>query len=139
MKRVLIAALLTALSTGSALAEDLAADGQNVFKKYCRACHTVVDNDGNVLFRGGRVGPDLFNVFGRQAGTLPGYKYSKSMIAAGEGGLVWGPKVFDTYIEKPNEMISHTKMMFVGLRDQDDIKALTAYLESVSPDYKPAD
>ena len=52
-----------------------------------------------------RVGPQLNDIFGRSAGGLPGVKYSKSMIQAGEEGLVWNSETLNSFIENPKRLI----------------------------------
>jgi len=69
------------LAAGLAHAQD-AAQGGKVFKK-CKSCHMVGEGAKN------RVGPNLTGVIGRPAGSMDGYKYSKSMLAAGTAGLLW--------------------------------------------------
>ena len=80
----LVLLLLVTLFHGSAYAESVysISSGAKVFKK-CQNCHQIGDGAKN------RVGPQLNNIFGRTAGDLPGVKYSKSMVQAGEEGLVW--------------------------------------------------
>jgi len=118
----------TALSTlsGPTSAGD-AAKGERVFKK-CVACHAVGDGAKN------KVGPQLNDVFGRPAGTIEGYKYSKAMIAAGQDGLVWDETTMATYLAKPRDMIKGTRMAFVGLRKQQDLDNVIAYLATFSSD-----
>ena len=89
MKSVLPALLLFGLAT-SVQADGHAdpAAGEAGFKK-CQACHVVKDADGNVLAgKTGRIGPNLFGIVGRQAGTVEKFRYKKSIVAAGEAGLV---------------------------------------------------
>ena len=63
--------------------------GAAVFKK-CQSCHVVRDDDGTTLAgKRGKSGPNLYGVVGRTAGTLEGFRYKKSIVKAGEGGLVW--------------------------------------------------
>jgi cytochrome c len=112
------------LLSGSALAGDVD-KGKKVFKK-CAACHAVGDNAKN------KVGPHLNDVFGRSAGSIEGYKYSKAMIAAGTDGLVWEEDTLTTYLEKPKAMIKGTKMAFAGLRKQKDFDNILAYLATFS-------
>jgi cytochrome c len=52
-----------------------------------------------------RVGPQLNDIFGRSVGGLPGVKYSKSMIMAGEEGLVWNSETLNSFIENPKRLI----------------------------------
>lgn len=109
---------------GLAIAGD-AAKGEKVFKK-CAACHAVGDGAKN------KVGPQLNEVFGRTAGKAEDYKYSKAMIQAGEEGLVWDETTMATYLEKPKAMIKGTKMAFAGLRKQEDLDNVIAYLATFS-------
>ncbi len=67
------------------------ADGEKIFKK-CAACHSISKGGKN------KIGPALYNVLSRQAGTLPEYKYSKVMIAFAKK---WTPHDMDGFLEKP--------------------------------------
>lgn len=105
--------------SGHAWAQD-AALGEKVFNK-CKACHTT---DGK-----NKVGPSLKGLFGRTAGTLEGYKYSTPMIEAGKGGLIWDEAHFAEYIKDPKAKVKGTKMAFAGLKKDDEIANLVAYLK----------
>lgn len=95
------AAVLAVLSTG-AMAQDVA-KGEKVMRK-CKACHMVANGD-EVLFKGGKTGPNLFGIVGRPAGSFEGYKYSKSMLEAGEKGLVWDMETLAGYLENPSAFL----------------------------------
>lgn len=117
-------ALFTAISMGAlpigqSQAQDTAA-GEKVFAK-CKTCHTVEDKN--------KVGPSLKGVIGRTAGTHPGFKYSTSMIEAGKGGLVWDDAKLTEYLHDPKAMIKGTKMAFSGLKKDDEIANVIAYLK----------
>ncbi|MEC7437700.1 MAG: cytochrome c family protein [Pseudomonadota bacterium] len=105
-------------SAGPALAGDIEA-GAKVFKK-CKACH-VVDKEKN------RTGPHLVKLFGRTAGSLEGYKYSKAMKAS---GIVWDEETLAGYLRAPKKYVKGTKMAFVGLKKDADIENIIAYLKS---------
>jgi len=105
-------------SAGPALAGDIEA-GAKVFKK-CKACH-VVDKEKN------KTGPHLVNLFGRTAGWLDGYKYSKAMKAS---GIVWDEETLAGYLRAPKKYVKGTKMAFVGLKKDADIENIIAYLKS---------
>jgi cytochrome c len=94
----LIAASLVMLGTG-AMAEGDAAKGEKDFKK-CKACHAITNGD-EVIFKGGKTGPDLFGMIGRQAGTVEGFKYGASIVEAGEAGLIWSEETLIEYIKDP--------------------------------------
>ena len=131
-----LAVALAVAATGAAWAQGDAAKGERVFKK-CKACHTL---DGKR-----RIGPTLQGIFGRQAGTAEGFKYSSDMKAAGEGGLVWNEETLGTYIKKEKKKglkyfigsyidkdKAKTKMAFPGLKKDADIENLIAYLKQVT-------
>ena len=111
------------LAAGQAAAQDAAA-GEKVFTK-CKACH-VADEDKN------KIGPSLIGVIGKTAGTHPGFKYSKAMVEAGEGGLVWDDANLTAYLRAPKEVVKGTKMAFPGLKKDDDIANVIAYLKQFS-------
>jgi cytochrome c len=106
--------------SGQALAQDVAA-GEKVFAK-CKACH-VADEDKN------KIGPSLMGVIGRTAGTYAGFKYSTAMVDAGTGGLVWDDANLTTYLHDPKAMVKGTKMAFPGLKKDDEIANVIAYLK----------
>lgn len=115
----LLATLLCPLST---LAQEGDAEaGAAVFKK-CVTCH-VVDSDKN------KVGPSLKGLFGRKAGTHPDFNYSSGMKAAGEGGLVWDETTLRDYLHNPKAKVKGTKMAFAGVKKDDEITNLIAYLK----------
>ena len=130
MKKILSIALVASLIASPSLASGDVEAGKKVFKK-CIACHAI---DGDTKKKSG---PSLDGVFGRTAGTLEGFKYSKAMIAAGEGGLVWTEETMAQWLTKPKDMIKKTKMAFAGLKKEEDIKNIEAYLLTFSPDYEP--
>jgi cytochrome c len=111
---------IVALSAGQSAAQDAAA-GEKVFAK-CKACH-VIDQDQN------KVGPSLKGVVGRTAGTHPGFKYSTGMVEAGKAGLVWDDAKLTEYLRAPREMIKGGKMAFPGLKKDEDLANVIAYLK----------
>lgn len=120
------AALLVAASVGQALAADPSVEnGEEVFKK-CRACHDVGPDAKNKL------GPVLNGLFGRKAGTIPGFAYSDANHKAGEAGWVWSEETLTRYLENPREAMPGNKMAFAGLRDEQDRRDLIAYLKTFS-------
>jgi cytochrome c len=120
---VFAALSIVTLAAGQAEAQDAAA-GETVFKK-CAACH-VADKDTN------KIGPSLHGVIGRTAGTHPNFSYSKAMIEAGQGGLVWDEANLTTYLHDPKAMVKGTKMAFAGLKKDDEIANVIAYLKQFS-------
>ena len=94
------------------------ADGEKVFKK-CAACHSIAKGKGN------KIGPALFGVLGRQAGSLVDYKYSKAMIAHGKP---WTFEEMNSFLTKPKDWVKGTKMSFVGLKNAKDRAAVILYM-----------
>lgn len=120
-----IAAAATLLiAVQSAGAQDAAA-GEKLFAK-CKACHAVGEGAKN------RVGPHLNELMGRTAGTVESYRYSKAMAKAGEEGLVWNDETLKTYLTSPKAMVKGTKMAFSGLKDEEDLANMIAYLSTFS-------
>lgn len=107
-----------------AAAQDAAA-GQRVFNQ-CRACHTV-DQGG----RNG-VGPNLHGVFGRRAAALEGFRYSAPMRAKAGEGLVWNADNLRAYLTDPKAVVPAGSMAFVGIRNEQQLNDLLAYLERAS-------
>lgn len=115
--------VLVALPIGpaSAIADEVE-DGSAVFEENCNACHK--------LGRANNFGPNLIGVVGRQPGSYPGYRYTRSMRAFGEG-KTWSEDMLFEYIELPRRMVRGTKMSFPGLKDAEKRRKVIAYLKSI--------
>ena len=100
------------------LASSTAADGGKVFKK-CVACHSIAKGGGN------KIGPALWGVLGRQAGSISDYKYSKAMV---EYGKRWSFEEINNFLIKPKDWIKGTKMSFAGLKNAKDRAAVILYM-----------
>ena len=112
---------------GQLLAMGDLAHGQKVFKK-CSACHMIVSDGKNMI------GPNLWGVIGRQAGSVGDYKYSKAMIAYGKE---WTFEEMNSYLIKPQAYIKGTKMAFAGLRKEKDRASVILYMNSKSSNPRP--
>ena len=125
MKKEIIAAVLLTVAMAfagtSAMAAGDAAKGKKVFKK-CKACHTVKKGGKN------RVGPNLFDIAGKKAGSVGGYKYSKAMKAS---GITWDDASLDKFLKKPKKFLKKTKMGFSGLKKDGQRADVIAYLKSL--------
>lgn len=86
----------------SALAQDEAPDGGKLFARQCGTCHSLVP--GEV-----RQGPNLAGVYGRTAGTLPGFKYSPGFADA---DWAWDAAHLDPYLANPQSVIKGGVMAY---------------------------
>ena len=127
IKIVLLGGLACLATSGARGAEGNVDAGKKIFNR-CAICHGIGEKKG-------AVGPSLNGVVGRTAGTLDDYKskYSKAMVAAGEGGLVWSEAELADWVANPKEKIPGTKMVFPGLKKEQDIADVVAYVKSFSP------
>ena len=96
------------------------ADGKKVFKK-CAACHSITKGGGH------KIGPALWGVLGRKAGSISDYKYSKAMVAHGK---TWSFKEMNGFLTKPKDWIKGTKMTFVGLKKETERAAVILYMNN---------
>jgi cytochrome c len=112
-------------SMGAAAAQDAAA-GEKVFAK-CKICHQIGEGAKNM------VGPVLNGVVGRRAGTYEGYHYSD---ANKNSGITWDEATLKEYLRDPKAKVPGTKMVFPGLKSDDDIANVIAYLKQFGPDGK---
>ncbi len=103
------------------------AHGEKVFKK-CSACHQIASGGKNMI------GPNLWSVIGRTAGSVSDYKYSKAMIAYAKE---WSFEEMNSYLIKPQAYIEGTKMAFAGLRKEKDRASVILYMNSKSDNPKP--
>ena len=113
-----VVAFFLALPSSQPHAQDATA-GAQVFLA-CKVCHQVGENAKN------SVGPVLNGLFGRSAGSVPGYAYSP---ANKNSGITWDEATFRDYIKDPRARIPGTKMAYPGLKDEKKVSDLIAYLK----------
>jgi cytochrome c len=122
MRRAVLAAIALAASTAAASAQDVAA-GEQSFKK-CLPCHSVGAGAKN------KVGPELNGLDGRKAGATEGFNYTEGNK---NSGITWNESVFKEYIKDPRAKIPGTKMVFAGIKNEQEVNDLWAYLKQFGP------
>ncbi len=101
-------------------------NGRRVFAR-CRSCHTITEGGPNMT------GPNLYGVFGQQAGAHPGFTYSTAMTGA---DFTWDGEKLDHWLENPRTFLQGTKMSFAGIPDATDRRDVIAFLK-VETGYAP--
>ena len=123
MTMTAIAAMSIAATATIAAAQDVAA-GQHSFNK-CLPCHAIGPDAEN------KIGPELNGLDGRHSGTAPNYSYSD---ANKNSGIVWGEATFKEYIKDPAAKVPGTKMTFLGIKNEQEINDLWAYVKQFDAD-----
>ncbi len=149
MIRITATLLATAALAAPVFAESHAmgdaAAGEKAFSQ-CQTCHVVADAEGNTLAgRAAKTGPNLYGIIGRQAGSVEGFRYGASLVAAGEQGLVWDTEQMVAYLTDPTKYLrarlddgkARSKMSF-KVRKEEDAVNLTAFLATFSPEMEEA-
>ena len=104
-------------------AKSAEADNQLVFNNVCRTCHTLKEGDN-------RLGPNLHNVIGRKAGSVPDYGYSSAMKDA---NLTWDKATLDRFIANPDQVVPGNKMKpYGGLTSAEERAKIISFLEANS-------
>jgi len=119
---MVLAAIALAASTAAASAQDVAA-GEQSFKK-CLPCHSVGPGAKN------KVGPELNGLDGRKSGSAEGFNYTESNK---NSGITWDESTFKEYIKDPRAKIPGTKMVFAGIKNEQEVNDLWAYLKQFGP------
>ena len=114
----------TAESNTAGVDPALIAAGEGAFRQ-CKTCHEVGEGATN------RTGPVLNGMLGRTMGTVDGFRYSGVFQEAAAAGTVWTEENLAAFLADPRGMMAGTKMSFRGVRDEADIAALIAYLQSI--------
>jgi cytochrome c len=122
-KTIVIAVAAIPIATGIALAQD-AQKGQMVFN-LCLPCHSIGPGAQT------KVGPELNGLDGRHSGSVPGFDYSD---ANKNSGIVWNEANFKKYIQNPQGVIPGTKMIFPGVKNEQQVNDLWAYLSQFAAD-----
>lgn len=113
---------LAAVMAASGLPAGDAVRGGRIYDR-CLACHAI-DRD--------RTGPRHAKLFGRRAGSVPGFPYSPAMKHAGEAGLVWNDQTLDQFITNPTGFVPGTRMGYAGVKDPQERADLLAYLKQAT-------
>jgi cytochrome c len=122
MKLVVVLVVLMVVATAPSRAADADPEhGAQIYQR-CLACHSLEYN---------RSGPKHCGLFGRQAGTLPGYAYSKAMKAS---GITWSELSLDRFLENPLKTLPGTKMAYAGVKDPQERADLIVYLRHATAD-----
>ncbi len=93
--------------------------GKTLFLQ-CRACHSLGEGEAH------KVGPNLYGVFGRNAGLAPGFAYSEAVSSA---DISWSPETLDEWLARPSDFLPGNRMVFIGVKDPQDRANLIAYLQ----------
>jgi cytochrome c len=120
LRQVLVSlcAVVMLLAPSHAHAAGNAATGAALFNR-CALCHSATKGGGN------KIGPNLFGVVGRKAGTYPGFSYSAAMK---NSGIVWTPAKLDAYLAAPQQIVPGNTMPFAGITNAPQRADLVAYL-----------
>lgn len=135
MQKNLTLLLVALVMAGPALAAGDAAKGESEFKK-CKACHSIIKDDGTEIVKGGKTGPNLYGVIGRAVASTD-FAYGDGIKAVGASGLVWDEALLAAYVadpsaflkEKTGDAAAKSKMAFKLPKGGEDI---AAYLASVA-------
>lgn len=95
----------------------------------CRTCHGFERGAAGL-------GPSLFGLFGRKAGSVDGYPYSPALADA---GFYWTPRALDAWLAQPGRFLPGNSMAYAGLRNQEDRDALIASLLRLTEPPRPAE
>jgi cytochrome c len=125
MRGLIFVALLAVAGAGEVRAQNAEA-GEKIFA-VCKACHQIGETAKN------SVGPVLNGLIGRKAGSVAGYSYS---AANKDSGITWDEATFREYIRDPKAKIPGTKMIYAGLKDEQKITDLIAFLKQYDADGK---
>jgi len=121
MRALVLIGLVGLVAAGAAQAAGNATAGAQVFVR-CAMCHSNAKGEGN------KIGPNLFGVVGRRAGTAADFSYSAAMKNA---GFVWTNAKLDAYIAAPAKVVPGNKMMFPGIAQASQRADLIAYLDTL--------
>ena len=98
--------------------------GEALFNRHCRACHQIGEDARN------STGPVLTGVVGEEIASNPDFRYSPAFTEKKEEGFVWTEEHLGEYLANPRAYIPRNRMVFVGLRSDEDVANMVAYLNT---------
>jgi cytochrome c len=119
--RLALFAILPSLIAASAMADEPSSGTAELQK--CKICHALNQQGSN------RVGPDLFHMFGRKAGSVAGFNYSAAMK---DSGIVWDNETLAKFLRDPKNSIPGNRMSFPGIKDDVVLQDLLAQLKQAT-------
>jgi cytochrome c len=123
MKQIIQTLLLAAIPFTFAQAAGNPAAGKLLFQR-CASCHAVGP------YASGGYGPQLNGIIGRRAASTKDYKYSEAMK---KSGLTWDEKTLTAYLRAPHDVVPGTSMRFWGIKDEQQLADVMAYLKTFKP------
>ena len=123
LRIAIVATAMIGGCAGAAMAQDLA-HGQHSFNR-CLPCHSIGDDAQN------KIGPELNGIDGRHSGSVPDFSYSD---ANKNSGIVWNEAEFKEYIKDPRAKVPGTKMIFAGIKNEQEINDLWSYVSQFNAD-----
>ncbi|WP_409970305.1 c-type cytochrome [Piscinibacter sp.] len=117
-RRLVMAGALALCASASAGGAPDAVRGEQVYTR-CMACHALAVD---------RVGPRHCGLFGRRAGSVPGFAYSPAMK---NSRIVWNDRTLERFLTRPLNMVPGSTMTYDGVADPKDRADLIAYLKHV--------
>jgi len=119
-----LAAAVTAAPLLPAAAQDGDAEaGRRVYAQ-CRACHLITPAATNT------VGPNLWAMWERRAGSREGFRYSANMVQLASTGFVWNEANLRAYLTNPKDVLPQGSMAFNGIRNPEQLTNLIAFLRA---------
>jgi cytochrome c len=117
----LAAFVFAAVAALPALPAAAADSGDTLFRRYCSVCHDTELGKN-------KLGPSLAGIVGRPSGDIADFSYSSAMQSA---GITWDEKTIDQYIADPRALVPGNKMLFPGVKDPAERKAIIDYLKTL--------
>ena len=108
----------------NAIADGDVVRGEQIFKK-CKVCHTTAEGAKR------RIGPNLFDIMGCEIANKSNFKYSKALMDY-KSNSVWDQQLMYQWLQSPSKFAKGTKMAFPGLRKDEDLKDIIAYLKTLT-------
>lgn len=122
MNAIAVLCAVLAFASGMAGARAPAAGakaGAEVYAR-CLACHALSYD---------RTGPRHCGLFGRRAGSVPGFAYSAAMKRS---DIIWNARTLDRFLANPTKSMPGTSMGYAGVTDRAERAALIAYLKQAN-------